>query len=202
MSIRAVIFDLGGVIVRTEDKGPRTRLAESLGLTYAQIDNLVFNSPSGIQAALGAIPAEDHWQWVCQELKLPASEAARLQAEFWGGDRLDQVLVDYIRSLRPKVHTALLSNAMSDTRLALEQKWQIADAFDVIILSSEEKLAKPAPRIFQLVVERLNVQPQEAVFVDDFPENIQAAQKAGLHAVQFRSTEQVVNELDDLLSRK
>ncbi len=201
MSIHAVIFDLGGVIVRTEDKGPRTRLAESLGLTYAQIDELVFNSPSGDQAALGAIPAEEHWQWVCQELKLPASEAPRLQAEFWGGDRLDLALVDYIRSLRPKYRTALLSNAMSDTRLALEQKWQITDAFDVIVVSSEEKLAKPDPRIFELVVERLGVQPGEAVFVDDFPENIQAAQNAGLQTIQFRSTEQTIKELEELLNR-
>jgi epoxide hydrolase-like predicted phosphatase len=201
MGIRAIIFDLGGVIVRTEDKGPRTRLAESLGMTYHQIEDLVFNSPHAEQAGLGAITAEQHWQWVCQQLGLPTGEADRLQAEFWGGDRLDQGLVDYIRSLRPRYRTALLSNAMSDTRPALRQKWQIEDAFGLIVISAEVKLGKPDPRVFQIVVDRLGIPPQEAVFVDDFPENIAAACQSGLQTVQFKTTEQAISELDKLLNK-
>ena len=51
MTIRAVFFDLGGVIARTEQPEPRIRLADSLGMTYADIDKLVFENDSSKQAS-------------------------------------------------------------------------------------------------------------------------------------------------------
>jgi putative hydrolase of the HAD superfamily len=58
---------------------------------------------------------------------------------------------------------------------------------------------KPEKRIYELAVERLEVAPQEAVFVDDFLHNVEGAQVAGLHALQFRSPTQIRAELDQLL---
>ena len=55
MSIRAVCFDLGGVILRTDDKGPRTELGKSLGLDYDEMDQAIFASESSRQASVGAI---------------------------------------------------------------------------------------------------------------------------------------------------
>jgi len=60
MSVRAVFFDLGGVIVRTEYQTPREQLAERLGMEYDDLDRIVFNSETGQQAALGAITPQQH----------------------------------------------------------------------------------------------------------------------------------------------
>ncbi len=199
MSIRAVIFDMGGVIVRTEDKGPRDRLAERFGLTRAQINALVFDSPSSQLATVGKLPTTQHWAWVCQALHLPAEDAPGLEKEFFAGDRVDYRLVDYLRSLRPRCATALLSNAWADLRERLEKNWRILDAFDQVVISSEVGLAKPDPRIFALTLDRLKVTGPEAVFVDDFPENTAAAAAAGLHAVRFLNTEQAINDVEALL---
>ena len=62
----------------------------------------------------------------------------------------------------------------------------IANAFDVVVISSCEGLMKPDPAIYQLTLERLGVAAEEAVFVDDFRENVAAAQQVGLHATRFR----------------
>jgi glucose-1-phosphatase len=199
MPIKAVIFDLGGVLVRTEDQSPRHALAERLGISRGQMYYLVFDSPSAQQASRGELTVSQHWEAVRQALGLPEAEIDRLSQEFWIGDRLDADLVAYIRSLRPRYQTALLSNAWDDLRGYLNGRWGIADAFNELVISAEVGVTKPDPRIYHLVLERLGVQPGEAVFVDDFKENIDAARALGIHAVHFQSCQQALAELASLL---
>jgi glucose-1-phosphatase len=200
MTIRAIIFDMGGVIVRTEDPTPRAQLAESIsGLSFDQLESLIFDGPSALQATLGQIKAEQHWQIVLTALHLPAEKIPTIQNAFWGGDQVDYELVDFIRSLRKQYRVALLSNAWSDIRQILEQEWQVADAFDELIISAEVGLAKPDPRIYQHALQRLHVRPDETVFIDDFPENVAGALAEGLHAIQFRNPDQMRTDLAQIL---
>ncbi len=199
MRIRAVIIDMGGVIVRTDNKEPRDRLAERLGLTREEINAVVFDSPSARLATLGKLPVEEHWAWVCRTFHLRTEDAHSLEDEFFAGDSLDERLVDFLRSLKPSYMTALLSNAWSGLREKLDEEWGILDAFDQVIISSEVGLAKPDPRIFALTLEKLKATPSEAVFVDDFLENTEAAAAAGLHTVRFLNTDQTITDIDALL---
>jgi HAD superfamily hydrolase (TIGR01509 family) len=59
-------------------------------------------------------------------------------------------------------------------------------------------LRKPDPRIYRLLLERLSVQPQEAVFVDDFIKNIEGAKEVGMHTVWFKNMGDAVNQLREL----
>ena len=155
-----------------------------------QLYKLVFDSDSAKRASVGEISVNDHWQAVQAALNVPQPEMGGVQAQFWQGDQVDYDLVDYIRSLRRRYKVAMLSNAWDDLRTVLMEKWKIGDAFDEIVISAEVGLAKPDARIYQLVLDRLGVAPEEAVFVDDFKRNIEAAQALGLHTVHFRSAEQ------------
>jgi len=202
MQLRAVIFDFGGVIVRTDDRTPRERLAARLGIAYDQLSSLVFDSESALQATLGKITTQEHWEALRNELGLSQDDHANLPLDFWGGDVLDQELVDYIRALRPDYKTSLISNAWDDLRQVLEYTWKIADVFDEIIISAEVSVAKPDPRIYQIALERLAVAPQQAVFVDDFPANIAGARAVGMHALHFKNSLQARKELDRLLNSK
>ena len=199
MSIRAVIFDLGGVLVRTENRAPREQLANSLGMTSEEISHVIFDSESARLATLGKITTQAHWENIRETLKLSLEEFSRVRVAFWSGDSLDENLVDYIRFLRPQYRTGLLSNAWDNLREIIESRWKISDAFDEIIISSEVGVAKPDPRIYHMTLKRLEVAPQEAVFVDDFIENVEAACSAGLYGIHFVKPEQVVSELSKLL---
>lgn len=199
MPIEVVIFDLGGVLVRTEDRSPRQLLAESLGLSYDDLDRAVFSSESYRRAQLGEISVERHWQIVLEDLDVPPQDREHFKAQFWGGDRLDVQLVDYIRALRSRYRTALLSNYSSDLRALLTNVWRIEDAFDEIFISAELGMMKPDKKIFHHVVKRLGVPVQKVVFVDDFPINVEGARDAGLQVVQFRSRSQTIKELNALL---
>jgi len=201
MAIQAVIFDFGGVLVRTEDRSPRQELADSLGMTYAELNGLIFESEPARLATVGEITTQERWEILRAELGLSADDFPRVPKEFFGGDVLDEALIDYIHALRPRFKTALLSNAWDDLRGVVINEWQIADAFDELIISAEEGVAKPDAGIYELTLERLNVAPSEAVFVDDFPRNIEGAQAVGMHAIHFQDSRQARAELDGLLVR-
>ncbi|MGE5223428.1 MAG: HAD family hydrolase [Omnitrophica WOR_2 bacterium] len=202
MSIRAVIFDLGGVLVRTEDRATRLELCRQLGLTYEQLSSAVFDSPTAIQATLGEISAESHWKNLLASLQWSNGGKAEFEGLFWGGDSLNTGLVETIRSLRPRYKTALLSNAWDDVREKVIDRWNLLPLFDVVIISAEVRLAKPDPRIYELAVDRLGVKPEEAVFIDDFIDNVKAARDAGLYAIQFINNAQTTGELRSLLEGK
>ena len=197
--IKAVVWDLGGVLARTLDRAPRTELARRLGMTYTELDDAVFNSPSARQATLGKITVEEHWVNVYRALNWPVEQADIFQELFWGGDRLDNDLVSYIRRLKPAFKTGLLSNNWPNLRHLIEDRWQIADAFDELVISAEVGLKKPEQPIYDLTLERLGVWPEQAVFVDDFIENIHAAQQLGWRAVHFQNPDQALAELNSLL---
>lgn len=199
MTIRAVYFDLGGVIVRTEKPEPRTKLAGSFGLTYADIDKLVFENESSKQASLGLINESRHWQNVARSLKLPDSEIDRLRTEFFAGDEVDLELVDLMRSLRLSIKVGLISNAWSELRAWIEEQ-NFSDAFDNMVISAEVGFAKPDPRIYQTALQNLQVLPEESVFLDDMPGNVEAARKIGMHAIHFVQPDQAITELKALLA--
>ena len=201
MSLKAVIFDLGGVIVRTEDQGPRTRLAQSLGMTYAELDQFVFHSgPDGssARATLGQISEDDHWRNVLQALALPESEMPRLRSEFFGGDRVDRELIGLIRSLRPRYKTGLISNAWDGLRAYVEREG-FDDAFDHMVISAEVGMAKPAPDIYHYALDKLGVAAEESVFLDDFSGNVKAARDIGMKTIHFMDPEKGIRQLKALL---
>jgi epoxide hydrolase-like predicted phosphatase len=199
MSIQAVIWDLGGVLVRTEDYAPRQALARRFGMTLAEIEEFVFSGESGERAQRGEISVEQHWENRRKALGLDPTEMQAFRAEFWGGDRLDTDLVAYIRRLRLDYKTGLLSNAFSDLRRVVTETWKFADAFDEIVISAEIGLVKPDPRIYRLAVERLGVAPAAAVFIDDFLHNVEGARTEGLKAIHFQNPDQARYELENLL---
>jgi putative hydrolase of the HAD superfamily len=194
--ITTVILDLGGVLLRTEDREPRSRLAQRLGMTYEALESQVYGSRAAMK---GEIDAETHKRSVLKELGLAEDTLKEFGDEFWGGDEMDMKLVEFIRGLRGYYTTALLSNAWDDLRPLLVDFWQIADAFDQMYISAEMGLVKPDPEIYHAVVTDLKRTPEEIVFVDDFIENVAAAREAGWQAVHFRSREGTLTELAEYL---
>ena len=200
VKINAVFFDLGGVLLRTEDHTPRQQLAAHLGMTYGQLAELIFNSETARLATLGKISAEAHWEQVRQTLVLAPDEFLAARQAFWDGDRLDLHLIQTIRTLRASRKTAMLSNAWDDLRSYIENKWKFADAFDEMIISAEVGLAKPDPRIYQYAADRLGFQTQECVLLDDFIENVEGSRSVGMQAIHFQDRSSALDELEGLLN--
>jgi epoxide hydrolase-like predicted phosphatase len=198
VAIRAIFFDLGGVILRTEYQTPRQHLAERLNMEYDDLVRLVFESETSRKASIGVLTADEHWDALMVRLKRPVSEAQRIRDEFFGGDVLDHELIQLIRTLHNKYKIGLISNAWNDLRQYIA-KQKFDDCFDGITISAEVGEVKPDARIYQVALEQLQARADEAVFVDDFQVNIEGCEKVGMQGILFKDPDKVKQKLKALL---
>lgn len=196
--IRAIIFDVGGVLIRTADYSHRRNWEKELGLREWEAEEIVFGSEMSTQAQCGRISEEALWRWVGEKLELAPEQLQAFRRGFWAGDVLDRALIDFIRRLRPRYQTAIISNATDRLRTTLAEEHLIADAFDLIVCSAEEQVMKPEQRIYQLTLDRLGCKPVEAVFIDDSAPNVAAARALGMHAIHFNADVDLPAELAKL----
>jgi len=197
--IKAVIFDFGGVLLRTEDDAGRRKWEQRLGIECARIEALVFDSETSRRATVGEVDAGEVWEQFARDFGLDAELLESFYADFWSGDVVNVRLVEFIGSLRPRYKTAILSNAWSNAREAFIEIYDLGGVMDEIIISAEERLAKPDPRIYQIAVDRLGVMPHEAVFVDDMLANVEAARALGFCGVHFKDTDQTIADVQRCL---
>jgi epoxide hydrolase-like predicted phosphatase len=183
--IKAVIFDVGGVIVRSGDRKEREKWERQLGLNEWQSEDIIFNSEMGIRAQMGEISDQVLWKWVAERFELSSDKFDEFHDDFWADNKVDQDLMTMIRELRPAYRTAIISNASDTLREDLAQRYQIADAFDLIVCSAEEKIMKPSPGIYERTLRRLELEPSESIFIDDMEINVTAARELGLKALRF-----------------
>lgn len=198
MNIRAVFFDFGGVIQRTEYQSPRQHLAQRFGMEYDDIDKLVFGSPSAAKATVGEINVKEHWKSIARHLKLQGNAIESFEADFFAGDVIDRSILHYLRSLRTRFKTGLISNAWSDMREYLVRK-KIDDVFDTLTISAEVGVAKPEAKIYLLALEQAQVEAGEAVFVDDVLANIEACEAVGMKGILFNDPHESMEKLKKLL---
>jgi len=197
--IQAVIFDFGGVLVRMVDDRPRLKLAEQLGVPLSRLDDLVYFSDSAKKASKGEINVGQHWEAVGEALGIQPEDMPGFLEQYWSADDVNWKLLGFIKSLHPRYKVGLLSNAWDDLRQTMHERWNMDVLFDDLVISAEVGMVKPDPRIFHYALERLGVQPKEAVFIDDTLVNVEAAHRQGLEAIQFLDTEQTLADLQGVL---
>ena len=201
-SIKAIIFDVGGVLVNTKDHGPREQLAAKVGLSLNELYAAVFGSDTWNLAQTGVITNDEHWQAVGRRLGFDwPNETNTFRSLFFAGDQLDRELIALIQQWHANYKIALLSNAAANLRRWIEQEWEIpGNTFDEIVISAEEGIIKPAPEIYHIALNRLGIVPHQAIFVDDLLENVQAAQSLGIHAIHHITRERTVAQIQALLA--
>ncbi len=201
MPVRAVIFDMGGVLIRTEDKSGRRKWEKRLGLKEDELADIVFGSDIAARAAIGELKEADVWNHVAMRLGLNDVELKELKRDFWSGDRVNLELVQFLRGLKTRLATAILSNAWPGARRSFTEEYGLGDVVQTIIISAEEGIMKPDRRIYQIAARRIGVEPNLAVFVDDVRENVDGALAAGMQGIRYTSNAQVLADLRSLLPR-
>ena len=199
MRIKAVLWDFGGVLMRTEDWEPRRRLAQKFELTREELEDLLWHNEMADKAARGEISADQQWAYFLKQLGISFDQKASILEQFFAGDHLDTELVDFIRGLKGPYLTGLISNAFDDMRPFIENELKIGDAFHQIVISAEEGVMKPAEEIYRTALEELHIYPKEAIFVDDFIENVIGAREIGMHAIHFANRDKAWMAVRELL---
>lgn len=108
--------------------------------------------------------------------------------------------VELFRQLKAsnKYKIYALTNWSAETFPVALLRFDFLSWFDGIVVSGTEKMRKPAPEFYQILLDRYQVNPQEALFIDDNYRNILAAEKLGIKSIHFTSAEQLAVELGEL----
>lgn len=202
MAIRAVVFDIGGVLEITPSTRWQARWEASLGLDAGAIDTRLEDIYRA--GTVGAISREEAEEGIRARLGLDGPQLTKLIADLWHEylGTLDPVLTRWFGALRPRYRTGMLSNSWVGAREMEAARHGFGQLCDVIVYSHEEGLVKPAPRFYEIICQRLGVLPEETIFLDDAKANVSAARALGMLAVQHRGdTGETIAELEALLRR-
>lgn len=194
--IDAVVFDLGGVLINwnprylyrqlfgDDEAGMEWFLAEVCSPAWNAAQDAGRGWDEAVDEAIARHPAHaDHIRayrdrWI-ETLGEPLAPTVRLLDELRGGGCRLYALTNWSRETFPH---------------ALE-RFDFLGWFDGIVVSGEERLAKPDPAIFHRLMERHDLQPARTVFIDDTAHNVEAAARLGMQAIHFRDAGQLRREL-------
>ncbi len=186
--IKAILFDCFGVLTAdtwreflnslpdTADTGRARELNHQYDAGLITIDEFL----GQVEEATGHRPVEVE--------KLLDNETSK-----------NSVLLTYIKDLKQNYKIGLLSNIgtnwIRDAFLTESEQ----DVFDDMVFSFETGTTKPDPEIYKLACQRLGVEPEEAVFIDDIESYCTAAQAVGMQAIHYRDFQQLKHDLELLL---
>lgn len=197
--IKAVIFDFGRVISAQKPPSLFHTYERDLGLAPDTINTIMFQSEAWEEALRGRKTFEEFWQAIGPKLGLKA--AAEIEAfhhRYHADEAVNEGVLRLIRRLRRRFKLAVLSNSPPGLTRWLDS-WKILDLFRVVFCSGDEGIVKPEPKAFARTLARLEVKPEEALFIDDTPEHVDAARALGLRGVVFTTAEKLEEELTELL---
>jgi len=196
---RAVIFDFGGVLMKTRDYGPRHAWDDRLGLAHGSVEQAVHNNKSWLKAQTGEIAIADYWADVSVILGINPDDVRDLAHDFYNGDELDEDNISLIEKLRADgFQVALLSNDSLELKPKL-QALEIDSLFDPLVISAQIGVMKPDARAYQAVLNRLDRPAGETIFIDDRLENVIGAKSVGIKAVHYTDGMDLDAALADLL---
>ena len=200
VAIRAVVFDIGGVLEVTPDLGVDQRWEARLGLAAGELTEHMGDVWTG--GSLGTLTLDEVHRAIRDRLALDERQLAAFMADLWRQylGSANTELIEYARRLRPRYRTGILSNSFIGAREREQAAYGFEDLVDDIVYSHEAGLAKPDPRIYALVCARLNVSPGEMAFLDDTDLCVAGAREAGIQAVRYRDNAQAIGEVERLLA--
>lgn len=198
--IKALIFDYGNVLSRTLNLQPRTDWETRLGLQPGQLQRVVHNETSWVEAQCGRLSVDAYWSDIGRQLKLETPALTQLRADFYRSDLRNDELVDYIAKQHESgIKTAILSNFSLELKDFLDQQ-ALFPHFDQVAISADMGVMKPAVQAYQVVLDMLDLPAANCVFIDDLPPNIDGAQAIGLQGVVFRDNPSCIAELTRLIN--
>jgi epoxide hydrolase-like predicted phosphatase len=200
--IRAVVFDIGGVLEITPDLGVDRRWEARLGLPAGEIGERMADVWTG--GALGTVTLDDVHLALMDRLGLDEQQLTAFMAGVWREyvGSANTELIEYARGLRPRYLTGILSNSFVGAREREQAAYGFEELVDDIVYSHEAGLAKPDPRIYALACERLGARPGETVFLDDTEPCVAGARDAGIHAIRYQDNAQAIAEIERLLTTR
>jgi putative hydrolase of the HAD superfamily len=197
LRLRAVVFDYGMVLTGPPNPEAHAALLRLTGLPLERFEHLYWADRHAYDE--GKLTGIAFWQKLVRDGGLALSqetveELNRWDALMWTTE--NPAMVAWQSALKQRgLLTAILSNMGDSVLESVEQNFDWIHRFDVLVWSFQLRLAKPDPAIYRYVLAKLGTLPEETLFLDDKPENIQAARALGMKTILFSTVEQLRADL-------
>jgi len=191
-NIKALIFDIGGVVTFTDFQSLYANFANRIGISPEFVRQ--YHKENWENLLLGVISLE---QFFKDMKNAGANEGLDLKT-IWleEGLKIQKVnteLLDIIAKLKKHYTIGVLSN-LTPPRIMLDEYMNIYNNFDFVILSCKVNLKKSDSRFYQLAVKRTGAMPSQIVFIDDMERNIIAAGNCGMKSVIYTDNKNLEND--------
>lgn len=188
--VSALILDVGGVLIETPTRVAREAWERAHGLEDGALDAILVEA-IGPGWEGGRSEAEIEAR-LCAACGIEASGLAELLEALSADERVCPYWRRVLDDLAGSTPLALLTNSGPKTRTGLVVRHGLERWFPVIVISAEEGMSKPDPRVYLRTCERLGRSPGDCLFVDDRLSNVEGAEAAGLSAIGFESSEATI----------
>lgn len=198
MPIHAVIFDYG-LVLSHQDPVAHQNLVKITGLDFDTFERIYW--PGRPQYDLAQVDGPGYWKWFAREAGISFTHEqiqllVRNDVLMWAA--LNPAMVAWAAALeRAGIRTAILSNMIPDLLHYMRSSPHFAwlSGFSQLTWSCELGMIKPDPAIYTYTCQKLGVQPDETLFLDDNPKNVRAAEALGIHGIHFTDTDRLHQEL-------
>ncbi|HTJ31172.1 MAG TPA: HAD family phosphatase [Acidobacteriaceae bacterium] len=197
MALRAVVFDYGMVLSNPPDMAARREMEVLTGLAAEDfeqrywVDRLAYDR--------GDLTALTYWEKFGADAGLSLSKEDLValsahDARMW--TTTNAVMLEWQQKLKAAgIRTGILSNMGDNVLERIVEIFAWVEDFDALVWSYQHGMVKPDPEIYQLAAEKIGAPTEEILFLDDRLENIEGAERVGMHGLQFSTVEQLRKDL-------
>ncbi|MEE1938166.1 HAD-IA family hydrolase [Streptomyces sp. TRM 70361] len=195
MRTRCVVLDIGGVLEITPATGWQQDRERRLGLPVGTVGRRL--GEVWRAGSVGAIGEEEVRARVAAEPGLDASRVDALMADLWAEylGNPNEELITCVRGLRSRCRLGVLSTSLVGARGREAEAYRFDGLVGEIVHSHEAGICKPDPAAYALVCARLEVCPEDCLFVDDVGANVDAAREAGMWGHLFEDNARTIDRI-------
>ena len=197
LALQAVVFDYGMVLTSDPDREAYEALQRISGLSAERLDKFYWADRHAYDE--GKLTGLEFWHKIVRDAGLSLSDETVAELDDWDARMWtteNPAMVAWQGRLKEHgLKTAILSNMGDSVHVSIEKAYDWIQRFDVRVWSYELKVAKPDPAIYKHVLDKLQVRPEEALFLDDKPVNIEAARALGMKGIVFSDVKQLRADL-------
>jgi glucose-1-phosphatase len=194
-TIKLIIFDIGGVIDNFDESQYIHYITKKLGLSGREFAYTLI--PMLDKMDVGKIDIFKVKKILAKKFKVSTSKL-EWDSAFIKLNTLNENVISLINKLSKKYKIAILTNVSKSRHLLKMELYLHRVKYDKMFTSCYLKMSKPDPQIYQFVIKKMKVLPQEAIFIDNLEVNVDGARKVGIHAIRFTDYDSLVKKLKRL----
>ena len=194
LDIRALLFDMGNVLIFFDAKRSSRAFAEAVGVPEDKIWQTFFVSDLERAYTKGEISSEEFYQRVIEHF--PARIDFSTFAKLWNDIFTEnQEMRDLLGKLKKHYPLYLISNTNDLHFEYVRARFRILHHFTKCFPSHTVGHRKPDQAMFEHVLEEIRLKPEQTVFIDDIAEYVESARQLGIHGIQFKSRGELESDL-------